>query len=121
MNTGVVNRCSLWWHDEALLSRVSHQAIVKRSLDISLQEGWGGGGYVGEGQSSQPPGIHRPAGLPTPPLRLPICSQFTRVPSPPSWEELGNVGSFGIELLRIRKIQTKNAKPKAPEEESHHH
>lgn len=38
MNMGVENRCSLWWHDEALLSRVSHQAIVKRSLDISLQE-----------------------------------------------------------------------------------
>lgn len=40
------------------------------------------------------------------------------VPTPPSGEELGDVGSFGNELLR--KIQNKNAKPKALEEESHH-
>lgn len=91
---------------------------MKRSLDINFQEAgdlWEKDSRLSLLESTDT------AGLPTPPLRLPICSQFTRVPSPPSWEELGDVGSFGTESLRIRKTQTKNLKPNALEEESHHH
>lgn len=97
---------------------------METSSDTVVQDGRR---YLGEqDKSSQPPGIPRsPQVFPSPfPLLLrgkrhecAICSHWC---PPPSWEELGDIGSFRIKSFRIRKVLTKNPKPNAPEEQRYH-